>query len=84
MALIIGILGGYTLTAIIYGIIGEKMSRKNYEVAAKQISIIMDEEKRLNVCLEFAAFFANDNPRFDRDRFFNRIEDHVVERLRRK
>jgi hypothetical protein len=84
MSLIMGILLGYTLTAVIYGIIGDKMSRKNYEVAAKQISMIMDNDMRSNVRLEFAAFFANDNPRFDRNRFFDRIESYVVKRLRGK
>lgn len=58
------------------------MSKKDFELAAKQIAEISSCEERSYVRNHFARFFEANNPRFDRDRFFDKIESNINIRLR--
>lgn len=46
------------------------MSRKDYVRAARIILMVSDVEIREYLAQEFASMFHEDNPHFDRDRFY--------------
>lgn len=48
-------------------------TRKDYERAASLVAAIDDRATRLTVMTTFVRFFANENPRFDTDRFMEKI-----------
>lgn len=55
------------------------MTRKDYVVTAEILRDAMpyDSDLILKVAEEFAHYFKQDNPRFDRSRFFDAVEENV-------
>lgn len=49
-------------------------SRKDYEAAVEILRHIQDRDTRLGQTRRWAIYFEQDNPRFDRDRFFSAVE----------
>ena len=52
------------------------MTRKDYIITAEILNSAMpyNAELVLDMAEEFAAYFKKDNPRFDRNRFFDAVE----------
>jgi len=48
-------------------------TRKDYERAASLVAVIDNDLARGTAITTFIRFFANDNPRFDQDRFVEKI-----------
>lgn len=46
------------------------MTRKDYVLLAKHIRMMLDANARLSASVAVAAALAEDNPRFDANRFF--------------
>lgn len=49
-------------------------TRKDYERAASLVACIDDDFARATAITTFSRFFANDNPRFDSNRFIEKIQ----------
>ena len=56
------------------------MTRKDYVITAEILrdALPYDSDLILKIAEEFAHYFKQDNPRFDRTRFFNAVEENVM------